>query len=448
MNLTESTQFHIKEVTIETSGGSLPIVDMVEEIHFFDNLFLPVLSGQVLVTDTRKLHERIILEKDVIKFHITKLVDDTFNAFKKAFRIYHISERRNINNTSEGYIIHFVADELMFSMQNKVADGFEGKYSKLVEKIMTQYLKVPESKRGIIEESSGIRKVTVPNLPPLEALEWCAKRALSSKNVPDFLFFSNRAGYNFRSLSKLLTGKPVLDINFSPKNLDDGDSFFELSKARGFEVLSQFDSISRITSGVDAGTFIGFDPITRTFGSKPIEGDKTYDAMEHGNRNAYGKTVVNRDGTSNKTTFDSKQTLSTFSAEQKKSAYIKKKDPTIISKNESQEMFLHQRQAILTRLMEKRLRIVMPGNFQLSSGLIVNIDSSGFGVREKGEDSNSDSSLSGKYIITGTRHIIGLRRHTTIIEVASDSTVDKRKVVSAPTQNETLKNYDTKIVAI
>jgi hypothetical protein len=112
-----------------------------------------------------------------------------------------------------------------------------------------------------------------------------------------------------------------------------------------------------------------------------------------------------------------------------------------VSKDEKQEMFLHQRQTILTNLMQKRLKIVMPGNFQLSSGFNVTIDASGFSARTKGEDVNMDKSLSGKYIITGTRHIIGLRSHVTVIEVATDSTNDSRTLVSSSNQKESLKQY-------
>ena len=57
MNLTKSTQFFVKEVTIQSKGGSASLINMVEEIHFYDNLFLPVSSGEILITDTKKLIE-------------------------------------------------------------------------------------------------------------------------------------------------------------------------------------------------------------------------------------------------------------------------------------------------------------------------------------------------------------------------------------------------------
>ena len=442
MNLIESTQFYIKEVSINSKGGDpFQITNLIEEISLYDNLFMPVLSGHILITDTSRIIDRITLIDDVVQIHITKMVDEEFASFKKSFRIYSITDRKNINNTSEAYIIHFVAEELKQSDRQKVSKSYNSTYSEVVENILKQNLNVDRNNIAIVEKSLGIRRINVNNLRPLDALEWCAKRALDSKNSPDFLFFANRAGYNFVSLSKLLTQNSILNINFSPKNLDNEDQFFELSKARSFEVVSQFDAISKLRSGADAGTFIGFDPITRTIGAKTISGDQTYSNMEHGNKKQITNTVVNPDGTSNKTDFNAKQTLSINSERRKISDYIKKNDPTSISKDEKQEMFLHQRQTILTNLMQKRLKIVMPGNFQLSSGFNVTIDASGFSARTKGEDVNMDKSLSGKYIITGTRHIIGLRSHVTVIEVATDSTNDSRNLVSSPNQRGSLKQY-------
>lgn len=445
MSITKSTQFYVKEIVIQSKGGPVPIKDLVEEINFYDNLFLPVSSGEILITDAAKLLERISPINDPIQFYISKTPNDEVGTFKKVFRIYEITNRKNLNNNSESYIMHFVADEFIFSQQKKISKGYEGKYSKLIENILI------DKKDGLglnitninkIEETNGIRKITVPNLSPLNAIEWCAKRALNPKNVPDFVFYSNMAGYNFVSLSTLLKQEPILDINFSPKNLSKNSGLSEMSQARGFEVVSQADTVSRIQNGVDTGVFIGFDPLTRSIGQTQIDGSQVYNAMDHANRNQIQSEIVNSDNTTNKTNLNANQVLSTHTREQKNSKYISNKDPTSISKNETLELFLQQRKAIISRLMEKRIRIVMPGNFQLSSGYIVNIVTPGFGASSKQEDPNFDKSLGGKYLIVGTRHILSGSRHVTVIEVATDSTNDTRTPTTTQNQRDVLAGYD------
>ena len=71
MNLIESTQFYIKEVSINAKGGPpFQITDLIEEISLYDNLFMPVLSGHILISDTSRLIDRITLIDDVIQIHI------------------------------------------------------------------------------------------------------------------------------------------------------------------------------------------------------------------------------------------------------------------------------------------------------------------------------------------------------------------------------------------
>lgn len=90
--------------------------------------------------------------------------------------------------------------------------------------------------------------------------------------------------------------------------------------------------------------------------------------------------------------------------------------------------------------MSKRLKIVMPGNFQLSSGFNVNLVAPTFSKKEIGGD-NEDPSLSGKYIITSSRQIIGYDKHETIIEVATTSTNNDFIPASNPQQTSELLTY-------
>jgi hypothetical protein len=125
-----------------------------------------------------------------------------------------------------------------------------------------------------------------------------------------------------------------------------------------------------------------------------------------------------------------------------KSKYVKENDPTLASKTERYEDVLLQRGQIISKLMEKRIKVVMPGNFQLTSGATVDLDAPGFSIREKGQDPSQDTTLSGKYIIVATRHVLGLKRFVTIIELATDSTNDMRRIKTSAQQMEAMKTYD------
>lgn len=443
MNIVEPTQYRIQELFIQTKAERISLENMFEELNLFDSLFLPVISGNILIVDAVQLSKRLVLDgSEVIAMTLSKGSNTGFASFKKSYRIYKQSDRKNINQTSESYMLHFVSDELIFSEQQKVNQSYETTYSSVIQKILAQYLKVPEKSRGSFQESYGVRKIVIPNLSPLDAIEWCSKRALGPKNSPEYLFFCNAEGYNFISLSVLLTKNPVLNISFTPKNIGDGNEFYEMSQARSYEVLSQFDLLDRMKNGVNAGKFLGFDPMTRTFGSQELSFDQIYNLIQHANKTPIDTEIHNRDqATTTKTTYDTKQALNVYNQIRGKSTYVKENDPASISKNEPYEQIVAQRKALLSNLMTRRLKIVMPGNFQLTSGKNVNFETSGFGVHSKGQDGVQDTSVSGKYIITGTRHILSLTRHTTVIEVASDSTNDVKTYVSNPEQNKVAVDF-------
>jgi hypothetical protein len=444
MNLIEPTQYRIEEMLIFHKGGGQPISieNMFEELNLFDSLFLPVISGNVLIVDTKQMIKNLVFDgTEVLAISMSKGIGSGFASFKKSYRIYSLSDRRNKNQTTETYVLHFVSDEFVLSDQKKVNQSYETTYSDAIDKIMTHYLQVSRNSRGAFQQSYGIRKIVIPNLPALDAIEWCTKRALSVNNSPEYLFFCNNEGYNFLPLSTLLTKDSILNISFTPKNLGEGDEFFELSRARSFEVLSQYDLMDKIQGGVNANKLLAFDPITKSFGSQEISLEQIYKLIEHGNKNPIDAVVHNRDNqTSTHTSYDSKQALSIYNQIRGKSNYVKESDPTSISKNEPYELFMTQRKAIMNNLMTRRLKITMPGNFQLTSGKNINFDTSGFGTHSKGKEGEQDESISGKYIITGARHILSSTRHITVMEVASDSTNQKTHV-NTPEQTKVATDY-------
>ena len=90
--------------------------------------------------------------------------------------------------------------------------------------------------------------------------------------------------------------------------------------------------------------------------------------------------------------------------------------------------------------MNKKLKLVMPGNFQLSSGFNVSVTTPTFGSRAK-DESAEDETLSGNYLIVASRQIIKFDRHETIIEVASTSNKTPFVMESNPIQTEAVLDY-------
>ena len=442
IELQKSTQFKVNELVIVTKAGPIDISSIYEEINIFDSLFSPVISGSVLLTYSIGLSGRLIFDgSESLLVDITKDENSDIASYKRSFRIYKQANRINEGMNSEKYTLNFVADELIYSDQQRINQAYENIYSQIVGRILENYLRVPQKDlKGFFQETFGIKRIVIPNLRPFEAIEWCAKRAVDNQNSPNFLFYQNIAGYNFISLSNLLQREDILEIKFEAKNLSGSDAFDEISTARSFEVVTQNDMIEKTRAGVNAGRFIGFDPMTRTISSKTVSFADHFTSMKHGNKNPNFSVIQNRSGQTNENSFDARKSVSIFGAGRKFSNYIKRNDPASLSKIDDTENYIFHRKAILANLMSKRIKITMPGNFQLSSGFNVRVEAPFFGIKEKGDD-NKDVSLTGKYIIVGSRHIIGYDKHETIIEVATTSSENDVIPVSNPDKTTQALSY-------
>jgi hypothetical protein len=174
LSVKKSTQFHINELTLVTKAGPIDIQKIFEELNIYDSMFLPVISGNILIRDAIGLSGKLLFDgSESILIDIAKDENSDIGKYRKAFRIYKQSDRKNENQNSETFILHFVSDELMFSDQQRINQNYDLTYSQVVEKILFNYLKVPQNNiGGIYEPTSGIRSIVIPNLRPLDAIEW------------------------------------------------------------------------------------------------------------------------------------------------------------------------------------------------------------------------------------------------------------------------------------
>ncbi len=432
IDIKQSTQFKIQELSLITKVGKFDIASIFDELNIFDTMLMPCISGNIVIRDAVGLSEKLYFDgSDYISINISKGGEGSITNFNRKFRVYKQTDRKNINQTSEMYILHFVAEEFVYSLQQKINQSFSGTYNESVAVILQNYLKVPptSNKIGVIEKTQGIHTFIMPNLSPFDALKWIAYRAVDSKNLPNYMFFQNKYGYNFVSLSTLIGKKTIADINFNPKNLGKNTQVKEETfGARDVQVISQFNLAENIMDGVYSGRFIGFDVLTRKVNVNDISFLDVYARGKHLNKNPNVTAAKNIDGLSVDAMHNSKVSLYPISSPRRYDKYTKTNDNKTSTIIDDTDNYIFQRNSILKNLTQTKLRITLPGNFGLTSGFTVNVK---YPSRAILDDTSEpyDKTLYGKYLIVATRHIIRYDKHETILEVASDST--NRPLVSA-----------------
>lgn len=422
-NLLQTTQFIVKELSLETKVGNVDISEIFDKLDIFDNMFLSCMSGCVMIRDGRNLLNLLQLDgNEYIKIKILKSDDLNIMQFEKRFRIFKISDIKNVNFTLKIFRLHFMSEEYLLSEQTKITKTYSGSYSSFVEKILTDTLKVSTgkstgNKSGIatIHKSSGNIDSNIPTMTPFDTIVWISNRAVY-KTLPNYVFFENKEGYNFASLDVLYSSQPICGINFNPKNINKYVGL-EMFGARKFKILSTFDVMTNITGGGYAGKFTGFDTLTRELQTNKIDYvNDIFNKMKHPNKNPLlpKETDVNKQ-------YDSRVVVYPYSLPRRNNDYVKKNNSKLANKTDNTEDYVFHRKAIFNALMQRRIQIVLPGNFDLCSGKLVEVYLPDY-VSNDGGNKNYDDSMSGKYIIIGTRHTIYFNRHETIIEVATDST--------------------------
>jgi len=425
LKISETTEYNIKKLSISSKVGEYDLSAMFDELNIFDSLLNPCMSGNILIKDAIGLLEKIYLDgSEFINIQITKSKDDSLDeitSFNKSFRVYKISDRSPNSMTSENYILHFISEEYIYSEQQKVEQAFEGNYHQMAGIVLTKYLKVPiaEKKVGHIEKTRGLHSIVIPSLSPFDTLNWLAKRSINETGSPDFLFFQNKVGYNFISLSTMLQQQPLFRVNFSPKNLL-GEVSNELFGATSVKVLSQFNLPETIKQGMYAGRFVGFDTLTRKIQIKEINFLDMYNKSNHANKYPNITVYKNKDGKDSSSMYKSKIVVYPFQSARANNTWTKENDPKTATLIDDTDNYVYQRKAIIHNLLQTRIQLTLPGNFVLSSGFNLQLD---FPPRNASNQvDGTDESLNGKYIIIAARHMFKQNKHETVLEVATDST--------------------------
>ena len=419
--INQTTDFSINELTIVTKQGNIDVSGIYEEINIYDSILTPCMSGSIVIRDAVGLSTNLLFDgSEFLLINIGK--EDEELSIKRAFRIYKQSERKGQNQSSEMYVLNFVSDEFIYSEQQKINQSYTDTYSNIAYKILTDYLDLSSKPRslGLIEQSLGLRSITVPNMTPFDAMRFLAKKSVDLQGSPNFIFFQNSQGYNFATLSTLFSRPELFKVNFNPKNISETEDT-EMLGARYVKVVSQYDSISSTRSGAYSGSFIGFDTLTRTIEHKNINIADIYQKMKHGNANPNINLSVNKDNRLNSNMNQSRKSLFAFPGSRLQSAYIKDKNAPSLTFEDDSQNYVFQRRAIFENLMQKRVKLVLPGNFAVSSGLNLHLDMPMRSLQSESAD-NTDEALNGKYLVIGCRHILKYNRHETVVEVASDST--------------------------
>lgn len=419
----KSTGFRIKElVLIGKNGVQQDLTSFYSELNIFDSVLQPCLTGNILIQDSAGLSDLFLFDgNDFLKLHIGKVDEDILD-IKRVFRIYKQSDRTVTNQNTESYILHFISEEYITSQIKKVTQYYSGTYTEMAKKVLRDYMKCPEVKitDGQFDDSYGVRGHNFPGyFNPIECIMSLTKLAIDKEQRPCFLFYENIFGYNFASLTYLLKNPPVCNINFDPKNLNISNESRQFTGARYFKVIQQFDILTNIKNGVYSGKYLAMDKATSSF----MQINQDYNSINHPESLNNGPAVGNLrtiEGDLLNSYTEASITEGTTNLISSSVQKIREASPGEFENKINYEQILLQRKSILTNLFSQRVKLVVPGNFAISSGVNVYLHVPKYSEKVDGEN-NLDRTLYGHYLIIAARHkLTPDNKHETIFEACTN----------------------------
>lgn len=423
--------YHLITINLMGNFPTLDLKDSMMELSYYEDIFNNITSGEVAITDAHGYIEKLNMSgNEYIRIAFGK-DDNPDMRMDGVFRVYKVSpRRRGIGFDSEQYVIHFCSEELMLSEQYKISQSYKDKkISDIIKDILKTYLKVPDSKYDDeqIEDTKGTYSFIVPNMKPLEAINWVTMYA-QAKNAKstgaDMLFYENQDGFNFASLQSLFQEDPYFNYQYRLKNTTSnqhgGDENKKIFNVINYEILNSFDSLKNINSGVYANKVLTLDPLLRKFEEHKFNYKDYLDKSVTLNGKGIVDNRQNRFGHEVYNTPDANFKLAISNKDQVKAPYIKGKTDAV-SKDFGTETYLQNRKAQLAMANHTKLKLYIPGDPNIVVGMTINFDLMTQDPGTKEAPKETDKLYSGKYLITALRHIIQPNAYTTIMEVVKDS---------------------------
>ena len=212
------------------------IQSLVQELNIYEGITQSAVYGTLVLVDSINLinnlpiqgTERLFFKLSTPGTSKLEHIVDASEATGHPFYIYKISNRRQPQQGTLVYTLHFGSREFMRNIRTKISKAYEGSLSSIVQEILGDKDGLDSRKKLYYESTKNSDKLVIPNLSPFKAISMCAKRALPyyTKGV-GYYFYETTKGFYFQSWENMCAHygtkerEPVEEFYYSPQNITD-----------------------------------------------------------------------------------------------------------------------------------------------------------------------------------------------------------------------------------
>jgi len=200
MTQNRSQQYKIlkAEISAEKLGEqTVDVRSLIPELVFYENLEYPYITGKMLLIDDNSIFESINFRgTEKITFEIAGVGDDSEPIIggsadkEKSFIMTKVEKTVRTNDRTDVLLISLVEEHFLLSKLTTVSKTFTTNLESMITEIIVGYLKKNVDQSYLTKSAQGVRKVNVPYMHPLDAIDWLRDRMTTEIGAPYFVHSS------------------------------------------------------------------------------------------------------------------------------------------------------------------------------------------------------------------------------------------------------------------
>ena len=416
----QAGSYDLKFVDIlKANGESVNVREQIDSITIYEDMYSPFITGKLTFRDTFDLPSILGRSgRDLVRFHITTpIVNDETLDIKGTYFIYKAGERELVRDRTQMYNLHFISIESLFDINSQISRRFAGSADELVKKICSEYLSTTKK----IETDPSIEQLRyVSNFwSPTKNLEFLSQHARTGSGDTSFLFFENRDGFVFKTISSL-AAQPILQSFFASDysiDVEANSTSMRLGEVSrnpvkdyrvihgSYRVKTIYDYMGAQQAGAIASKMTTYDMVK-----------KKIDLLEY---------RMSISGILNENSLFRPDVIN--STNPVRMHMMKHFSSNAHQNNSTNSGFAQQRVAEMHMLNSSRIEIDVYGRTDYTVGKKVFLGVNATKPIDRTTDiaDTEDTNYSGNYLITAIRHVFDRTSHISTIELSKESTKSK-----------------------
>ena len=266
------SQFSILEAlvissTVRNEEIVVDVLSNIKELRLYENIFNPYIDASIVLLDDFGLRTSLRVQgTERLKLVIGNADKPEEPLIIKYFFFSRIIDTRKTNERAEILSIELVEEHVYINSIKEISKSYTEKLENIIESIASIELGKQTVRRNFGGSIQGVRKVIVPYLTPIEAMNWLKLRATTQTGSPLYLYgdlYSNNL--IFSDLDNLLKQGVVnedlpLIMNEASNSVgDDGDLLKTYYQVNTVREVNSFDALALYEKGVVGSYYANID---------------------------------------------------------------------------------------------------------------------------------------------------------------------------------------------